>query len=259
MFRRSLSAPLFALVFALTGSSVATAQTPTFEYDIEGIEWNLVTYLDGETVELVPSDVRPTLFLDGFEASGSSGCNQFDAAYTSDTVTITFGDVVVGPTALCTAPAQAVEDAYVAALASTATWEIFESTLDLIDADGAIVLTFGRSPLDVTSDELLALTVIFARLQGEVDVLSGELAALRVPALRNRVSGLEGVIASVQEQVEGQQLLQLRTRIGGIELTLREYTERINGLRRRVQTLESRVEAIEAGSTPAPSASPSDG
>jgi len=104
---------------------------------LEGTHWLL------QDSEDLPTDgVSVTAeFADG-RMSGSSGCNTYNAAYTTDHPQITIGpDIATTKMACEPGPAQ-VEIAFLEALPKVTEYTIDGDTLELLDDDGTALLTF---------------------------------------------------------------------------------------------------------------------
>ena len=111
-------------------------------------------------------------------ASGFAGCNTYGGGYTVDGNSLTFGPLISTMMA-CEPALMTLEQAYLAALAKTASFQITDGQLDLMDANGQMVLNF--APLESKSLEgtnWLAMSVNNGR-QAVVSVQSGtEITAL---------------------------------------------------------------------------------
>jgi len=103
-----------------------------------GANWKL-TNLNGEDVQ-APIRVTANFGADG-SLSGSGGCNTYNASYETDGNSIFIGPAMSTMMA-CDEAIMAVEDAYMAALASAATYQIDGDALTLTDAGGTAIATF---------------------------------------------------------------------------------------------------------------------
>ena len=109
---------------------------------LEGPTWLLVSVADdsGALVE-VPAGVEATAtFADG-SVSGSSGCNNYGAAYTLDGESLS---IMPGPMTMmaCPEPQMTVEMQLMAAYGATASYAIADGQLSLLDGAGNPVATF---------------------------------------------------------------------------------------------------------------------
>jgi heat shock protein HslJ len=83
-------------------------------------------------------------------AGGSAGCNTYSGGYTVDGDKLTFSPLITTMMA-CEPELMALEQAYLAALAKTASYRIVDGQLELLDANGQMILTF--APLESTGLE----------------------------------------------------------------------------------------------------------
>ena len=125
-------------------SSEATPETAEVApaAGLEGSTWQLQSYLNdqGETVAALPKAPATALFAEGL-VSGTTGCNRYGGAYTTDGDALT---IKLGPVTMMACPdAQMVqEQGYLAALGSAATYKVADGQLTIMNADGATVVTF---------------------------------------------------------------------------------------------------------------------
>jgi heat shock protein HslJ len=126
----------------------APAPTPA----LEGTFW-LGTALNGQPV---PASVQVSLFLADGNASGKSGCNNFNVGYTIDGANLAFG---MGMSTLmaCPEPAMSAEQAFNAALPTVVSYAIAGDTLVLLDAEGNAVMEFAAFQLAGSSWDLIML------------------------------------------------------------------------------------------------------
>jgi heat shock protein HslJ len=103
----------------------AAKNAPSFE----NIAWALV------------SPVGPTATFSDGKVGGSAGCNRFGASYTQDGDALTIGDIVSTQMA-CGGRTDAVERAYLAALAGVASWSREQDELVLAGKDGSALLRY---------------------------------------------------------------------------------------------------------------------
>lgn len=93
----------------------------------------------------VASGTGADLIFGHDSAGGNAGCNQFMASYTTDGVaTLAFGPVAT-TMMLCDEATNTFEQGYLAALATVASFAITDAGLDLSDAGGAVVLSYGAT------------------------------------------------------------------------------------------------------------------
>jgi heat shock protein HslJ len=139
---RDDSGALMVSAVAQTAEALAEGEnTP-----LEGTLWVLTSYVDaqGEAVEPVAGSEVTANFQDG-RLGGNASCNNYGADYTVDGNNLTIG-LAVTTMMLCQPEEVAQqEQAYLAALAQVATYQIDGDTLTLADAEGNTLLTFAVS------------------------------------------------------------------------------------------------------------------
>jgi heat shock protein HslJ len=123
-------------------AEAADAAGATEDLALEGPTWQLTGVADADgVVNATPEGVEATAtFADGV-VSGSSGCNNYSAAYTLDGDSLT---IMPGPMTMmaCPEPQMTVEQQLMAAFGATAAYEIADGELHLLNADGQVVATF---------------------------------------------------------------------------------------------------------------------
>jgi heat shock protein HslJ len=108
--------------------------------ELTGVIWNL-TELNGES--LIPTTHITAEFSEDGRVSGSSGCNNYGAAFEVDGNNITINTSPAATTLMaCPPPIMEQETAYLEALAAAKTFEFTEEELVLFDADGNPVTVF---------------------------------------------------------------------------------------------------------------------
>lgn len=109
----------------------------------EGTTWSLAFMVDGEEVQPVLDGTEVTAqFADG-QVSGSAGCNNYSGSATIDGDSLTFGPLM--STQMFCADPEGVSDqesAYLATLASVASYQQLDDVLILFDEDGNPLLVF---------------------------------------------------------------------------------------------------------------------
>jgi len=131
----------YSLVEVVSKTAVSTEDTTT-ESALEGTLWVLRSYIDanGDTADVLPDTNITAEFQDG-KLAGNAGCNQYFGAYQLDGNALT---VAVGGTTMmaCPEPVMAQEQAYLAALGSSAAFEISGDQLQIADSEGNTILTY---------------------------------------------------------------------------------------------------------------------
>ncbi len=123
----------------LTLALAACGGGPGGEADLVGTEWT-VTELEGQ--EPLPDTTLTATFGEDGTLSGNSGCNSFTTSYEIDGSKITVSEQIATTMMMCEEAVMDQEQAYVMALASSATYEIQDKELSLRDAGGNTLLAF---------------------------------------------------------------------------------------------------------------------
>ncbi len=123
-------------------SAPETTPSKTAALTLEGPTWQLVSLADekGETIAAMTGVTVTAGFNEG-QLTGNGGCNSYFGGYTvdGDKLTIT----PAGTTMMaCDEKVMAQEKAFMAALASAATFQIADGQLQIMNDKGAVVLTF---------------------------------------------------------------------------------------------------------------------
>ena len=130
---------------------------------LEGTDWRL-TQMAGSGVPFidVPAGVDATLRIDGTDASGSGGCNQWFASVTVDGASIAFGQV--GSTMMaCPEPAMSIESFWLGYLPQVASWSITGGRLELADPNGAVLLVFAQPAVSALEGTDWQLTQVWSQ------------------------------------------------------------------------------------------------
>jgi heat shock protein HslJ len=156
-FALMLPLVLLAPVLLVACSVFGDAARSNFEADLtaeaelqnpvalEGTPWRLLSYIDGKgnQVDVLPGSQITALF-EGGNLSGNAGCNEYNASYQLQEDKLTLGNAA-STMKYCGTPEGVMEQegAYLTALAQTATYKIVENRLQLLNADGKTILTYG--------------------------------------------------------------------------------------------------------------------
>ena len=128
------------------------------QVSLTGHTWVLLSFGDPNAQDTVPGSSLLTANFseDGF-LSGFSGCNSFNASFTTQDGEITFGPIA--STRMACPTGMEVEQAYLEALSTVQSYEIRGSTLTLAYNEGADVLTYTSAnlPFDHTLWTLAAV------------------------------------------------------------------------------------------------------
>ena len=116
------------------------------EAPLTGVTWSLISYNNGQgAISSVVLDTEITaVFGEDGSLAGSAGCNSYSASYSTDGDTISIG-MAATTLMMCAEPAGIMEQeaAYLAAIQTAATYEVGSQRLDLVDADGKTMATYG--------------------------------------------------------------------------------------------------------------------
>ena len=132
---------LLALGLALASLTCATPDPLASPPRLEGTHWALVL-LDGKAVPAPAAKEREPFMVFGPEGNrlvGSGGCNRFAGSYEQKGADLKFGPIAA--TRMACADEMATEDAFLAALSSTAKWKITGERLELADAQDKVLVT----------------------------------------------------------------------------------------------------------------------
>ncbi|MCB0038386.1 MAG: META domain-containing protein, partial [Caldilinea sp.] len=128
-----------------------TAQTAT---ELTGVVWRATNYNNGQeaVVGMLEGTEITAIFGEDGSVSGSAGCNNFVAGFTVDGNQITIGPAA-STMMMCVEPEGVMEQeaAFLAALASAATYSVNGQVLEMRTADDAMALRF-----EVATDSVVA-------------------------------------------------------------------------------------------------------
>jgi heat shock protein HslJ len=114
---------------------------------IEGREWQLESYVDAEGQEqaVLQGTEITALFAEG-QVAGSAGCNNYFGGYTLAGSQLSIDGPLGTTRMLCPEPEGVMEQeqAYLAALGQTSSYELGDAKLVLLNADGNPVATYGE-------------------------------------------------------------------------------------------------------------------
>ena len=103
---------------------------------LEGVRWEVTGYNNGRQAVVGPkAGARLTLEFGDGQVSGDSGCNRFHGSFTVQGNALTIGPLAT-TRMTCDEELMVQEQQFLAALASAATWDIVQGSLDIHRADG---------------------------------------------------------------------------------------------------------------------------
>ncbi len=108
---------------------------------LEGVSWQLSTYLAEGTAVPVPEQVAATATFAGGQVSGSNGCNGYSGPFVASGSTLTVGPLA--STLMGCGPVQsALETAFMTLFQRTGSYTATATELTLYDMSGAKTMTF---------------------------------------------------------------------------------------------------------------------
>jgi heat shock protein HslJ len=114
---------------------------------LDATNWKLESYADaaGEMMDVLPKSAA-TLNFQAAQVSGNASCNNFSGNYQTNGSKIEFGPMAA-TRKMCAQPLGIMEqeDAYLAALGSTAEYNLRGNTLELKDDQGDVILIFTQA------------------------------------------------------------------------------------------------------------------
>ena len=126
---------------ALPAASPAPSPTPS----IEKVNWVLDSWAAAGATQPTVAGSFPSLWFDGLRVTGSTGCNPIHGTYTVTGTTLAVA--ALGPmTAMCIQGLDAQQQAVLAGLTGSPTIQLGAGTLALLDAKGAVQLTYHEAP-----------------------------------------------------------------------------------------------------------------
>jgi len=114
---------------------------------LDGTSWTLTSYRNtsDEIVQVLPRRAS-TAHFQASQVSGLAGCNNYSASYSAKATTISFGAVTTTRKVCSSLPGIGQqESAFLAGLASAASYKLGVNTLEIYDGRRNTLLTFRRS------------------------------------------------------------------------------------------------------------------
>jgi heat shock protein HslJ len=112
---------------------------------VEGTEWILRSYADGDSLVIVPETEYADAEFDRHQVTGLSGCNDYDAFYRTGTRSLFISQPAVTLMA-CDEASMAFEQAYLANLDASRYYSVRRETLTILGARGATLLVYDAAP-----------------------------------------------------------------------------------------------------------------
>jgi len=108
---------------------------------LEGVTWQLSTYVTDDARVPVPGDVAATATFASGQVSGTNGCNSYSGPYQASGSSLSVGPLM--STLMGCGPVQsAIESAFMGAFQDAASYTVTSTQLTIYDASGAQTLTF---------------------------------------------------------------------------------------------------------------------
>lgn len=119
---------------------------------LTGVTWQLTAYNNGQeaVVSVLEGTTITAVFGEDGSLAGSAGCNRFTTSFQAASGSISIG-LVASTMMACEEEIMQQETAFLAALPTAATYDIQGDTLELRDANGALVASFvAQTPPSLT-------------------------------------------------------------------------------------------------------------
>jgi heat shock protein HslJ len=108
-----------------------------------GTRWELAS-VGGSAVQQAGEPLTLE-FDEAGQASGNGGCNRYSGSYSQGGSALSFGPMVSTKRACADDALNAQEAAFLSAMGSVAGYRVSGGALELLDASGAVVLSFSRA------------------------------------------------------------------------------------------------------------------
>ncbi|MBP6468806.1 MAG: META domain-containing protein [Chloroflexi bacterium] len=166
---------------------VYTAVTPT---SLTGTTWQLTGYNNGVggVVSLVEGSEITAVFGEDGTLSGNSGCNNYSTSFTVDSGSIAIDAAIASTMMACPEELMTQEAAYLAALPNANVYQIQADTLELRDADGALLAQYTA----VTSANLTGITWLLTGYNNGNDAVVSAMSGVEVTAVFGEDGTLSG-------------------------------------------------------------------
>ena len=147
--RRFIGGLVLGAVAVSLAACSTTGSTPTPNGGsggtIDGTSWILKTYDVAGTATAVPSGSTVDAHFAGGRVNGFSGCNSYAGPAVVSGATIKIGPLA-GTQMACQGPAMTLEQAYLAALGTAATFTATTDGLTMFDSGGKTLVSYAAAP-----------------------------------------------------------------------------------------------------------------
>jgi heat shock protein HslJ len=164
----------------------AATNVATEPPSIDGSAWVLAN-LPGRTLVL---DATPTARFEAGRVSGSDGCNRYSMPFTAQGSKIEIGPMGPSTRMACPERTMAQAEAFTSALVSARGFRRGRGSLDLLDANGAIVVTFAAQARSLAGTSWSVVNINNGR-QAVVGLVPGSTITMAFDS-EGRVSGSTG-------------------------------------------------------------------
>jgi len=132
------------ILIVIAAATLILSACSAADVSLDGSSWSLQSYQDstGETVNVLSRSTTTALFQAN-QVTGIAGCNNYSASYQATGNKLSFGPVATTRKA-CSTPLGIMqqENAFLAALDSTASYRLNRNSLEILDSKGNTLLTF---------------------------------------------------------------------------------------------------------------------
>lgn len=135
------------ILMLVTAAGLILSACSGAEASLDGSSWALRSYRDdqGEMVDVLPRSTTTALFQADV-VTGIAGCNNYNASYQTDRNKLSFGPAAI-TRKMCSTPPGIMqqENAFLAALNSTASYKLSGNSLEMMDSRGNTLLIFRKA------------------------------------------------------------------------------------------------------------------
>jgi heat shock protein HslJ len=137
---------LLVMAVPIAGAENATEKIlntgPETATSLEGVSWSLDSYLNAEgQTENVLNYTEITALFESGRVSGNGGCNNYAGSFVTEGNNITFSGML-STMMFCEDNVSSQESIYLLNLQNAATYNISDSLLRMMDANGTVILTY---------------------------------------------------------------------------------------------------------------------
>lgn len=135
------------------GSLQFTARIAPADLSLEGVEWQLTTFVSGEAASSLLLDTQITAVFTQGQVSGTAGCNRYFGSYEVNGEAITISPL--GSTRMaCAEEIMAQESGFLTALPAATTFQIEGEQLTVVYDAGSLIFQGTPLPAEETADQI---------------------------------------------------------------------------------------------------------